>query len=359
VGLLDRFFVRKPPALVGLDISSSGVKLVELGRLPTGELLIERMASEPFEKGWVVDGQVEKFEEVCEAVKRALVRSATKTKSVALAMPASAVITKRILLPDGLREDELEQQVQAEAHQYIPFPLDEVALDFCVIGPSVSAPGDLDVLLAASRRDKVQDRQSLAEAVGLTPVILDVESYAARLAMSRLVAALPDEGKGMLVALFEIGAESTSLKVLLDDDLLYDRDQPFGGGQLTQLISQQYGLSFEEAEQKKLNNELPEDYEESLLVPFVGSLAQEIDRALQYFFTSTPHHKVDYVMLAGGSACLPGIDDKVREITEFPCRVINPFEGMAIGSNIRETKLAKEAPAYLTACGLAMRRFFQ
>lgn len=358
MGLLDRFFVRKPPALLGLDVSSSGVKLVELGQLPTGELLIERMASEPFDKGWIVDGQIEKFEEVSEAIKRALVRSATKTKRVAMAMPASAVITKRILLPDGLREDELEQQVQAEAHQYIPFPLDEVALDFCVIGPSVSSPGDLDVLLAASRKDKVQDRQSLAEAVGLTPVILDVESYAARLAMSRIVAALPEGGKGLLVALFEIGAESTSLKVLLDDDLLYDRDQPFGGGQLTQLISQQYGLSFEEAEQKKLSNELPEDYEDSLLAPFVASLAQEIDRALQYFFTSTPHHKVDYIMLAGGSACLPGIDDKVSELTEFPCRVINPFEGMAIGSGVRETKLSKEAPAYLSACGLAMRRFF-
>lgn len=358
MGLLDRFFARKLPALLGLDISTSGVKLVELGQLSTGELLIERMASEPFEKGWVVDGQVEKFEEVSDAIKRVLVRSGTKTKRVAMAMPASAVITKRILLPDGLREDELEQQVQAEAHQYIPFPLDEVALDFCVIGPSISSPGDLDVLLAASRKDKVQDRQALAEAVGLTPVILDVESYAARLAMSRIIAALPEEGKGLLVALFEIGAESTSLKVLLDDDLLYDRDQAFGGGQLTQLISQQYGLSFEEAEQKKLNNELPDDYEESLLTPFVASLAQEIDRALQYFFTSTPHHKVDYVMLAGGSACLPGIDEKVREITEFSCRVINPFEGMAMGPSLREDKLTKEAPAYLAACGLAMRRLF-
>jgi type IV pilus assembly protein PilM len=359
VGLLDRVLRRKHPPMLGLDVSSSSVKLVELGRLPSGELMLERMASEPFEKGWVVDGQIEKFDEVAAAVQRVLSRSGTKTKQVAMAMPASAVITKRIVLPAGLREEELEQQVQTEAHQYIPFSLDEVSLDFCVIGPSVASPGDVDVLIAASRKDKVQDRQGLAEAAGLVPVVLDVESYASRLAMSRIVSALPEEGKDMLVALFEIGGDSTSLKVMRDDDLLYDRDQSFGGTQLSQLISRQYGFSFEEAEQKKVNGDLPEDYASTLLEPFVDSLAQEIDRALQYFFTSTPHHKVHYVMLAGGSATLPGLDERVKSLTGFASRVINPFEGMAIGSGVRESKLRKEAPAYLTACGLAMRRFAQ
>lgn len=359
MGFLDRVFGRKHPSLLGLDVSSSSVKLVELGRLPTGELLLERMASEPLEKGLVVDGQIEKFEEVADAVRRVLARSGTKTKQVALAMPTSAVITKRITLPAGLREEELEQQVQAEAHQYIPFPLDEVSLDFCVIGPSGTSPGDVDVLIAASRKDKVQDRQGLAEAAGLVPVVLDVESYASRLATSRIVSALPDEGREMLIALFEIGADATSLKVMRNEDLLYDRDQSFGGGQLTQLISRQYGFSYEEAEQKKLSGELPDDYISTLQEPFVDSLAQEIDRALQYFFTSTPHHKVHYVMLAGGSATLPGLEDRVKDLTGFPSRVINPFEGMAIGSGVRESRLKREAPAYLMACGLAMRRYAQ
>lgn len=357
VGLLDRFLGRNHPALLGLDVSTTGVKLVELGQLQSGELVLERLASEPFEKGWVVDGQIEKFEEVADAVRRVVSRSGTRTRHAALAMPASAVITKRIVLPSGLREDEMEQQVEAEAHQYIPFSLDEVSLDFCVVGPSVSSPGDVDVLIAASRKDRVQDRQGLAESAGLTPVILDIESYAARLAMSRIVAALPDEGKEMLVALFEIGADTTSLKVLRESELLYDRDQSFGGAQLTQLISRQYGFSFEEAEQKKLSGDLPDDYASTLLVPFVDSLAQEIDRALQYFFTSTPHHTVHYVMLAGGTAALAGLGDKVKDVTGFPARVINPFEGMVIGSGVRESKLRRDAPAYLTACGLAMRRF--
>lgn len=343
--------------MIGLDISSSSVKLVELSQSASGEFIVDRFASEPFEKGWIVEGQIEKFDEVSEAVRKVVQKSGTKTKHVAMAMPQSAVITKKIMLPAGLREEEMEMQVEAEANQYIPFSLDEVSLDFCVIGPSLTSAGDVEVMIAASRKDRVQDRQGLAEAAGLKPAILDIESYASRLAVDRIVKGLPSEGKDALIALFEIGAETTSLKVLRDNELLYDRDQSFGGAQLTQLIARQYGFSFEEAETKKLAGDLPEDYQESILLPFVDSLSQEIGRALQYFFTSTPHHKVHYVMLAGGTAALPGLKDRVTELTGFAAMVVNPFEGMKLGSAIRESKLRREAPSYLTACGLAMRRF--
>ena len=359
MSFLDILLGRRHASLIGLDISSSSAKLVELGQTAAGEYIVERFASEPFEKGWITDGQIEKFDEVAEAVRRVVAKSGTRTKQVAMAMPQSAVITKKIVLPGGLREEELELQVEAEANQYIPFSLDEVSLDFCVIGPGSDVMGDVEVLIAASRKDRVQDRQGLAEAAGLKPVVLDIESNASRLAVGRVVATLPNEGRDALVALFEIGADTTSLKVLRDDDLLYDRDQAFGGAQLTQLISRQYGLSFEEAEHKKLAGDLPEDYESGLLVPFVDSLAQEIGRALQYFFTSTPHHKVHYVMLSGGTATLPGLKDRVTELTGFASMVVNPFEGMKIGSAVRESKLRREASSYLTACGLAMRRFLQ
>jgi type IV pilus assembly protein PilM len=343
--------------MIGLDISSSSVKLVELGQDESGKYVLERFASESFEKGWIADGQIEKFEEVADAVRRVIAKSGTKTRDVVMAMPQSSVITKKIILPAGLREDELEVQVESEANQYIPFSLDEVSLDFCVIGPSPTSVGDVEVLIAASRKDRVQDRQGLAEAAGLKPVVLDVESHASRLAMARILRALPNEGRDSLVALFEIGADTTSLKVLLDDELLYDRDQAFGGSQLTQLISRQYGFSFEEAEQKKLVSDLPDDYQSQILAPFVDSLSQEIGRALQYFFTSTPHHKVHYVMLAGGTATLPGLKDRVTELTGFASKVVNPFDNMTLGPSVRESKLYREAPSYLTACGLAMRRF--
>ncbi len=359
MSFLDKMFGRTHPPMFGLDVSSSSVKLVELGQTSTGEYVLERFASEPFEKGWITDGQIEKFDEVAEAVRRAVAKSGTRTKHVVMAMPQSAVITKKIMLPAGLREEEMEVQVETEANQYIPFSLDEVSLDYCVVGPSPNSPGDVEVLIAASRKDRVQDRQGLAEAAGLKPLVLDIESHASRLAMGRVVAGLPNEGKDALVALFEIGADSTSLKVLRDSELLYDRDQAFGGSQLTQLISRQYGFSFEEAEQKKLAADLPEDYESVILNPFVDSLSQEVGRALQYFFTSTPHQKVHYVMLAGGTATLSGMKDRVTDLTGFSTSVVNPFEHMRLGGNIREGKVRREAPSYLTACGLAMRRFMQ
>lgn len=359
MSLLDLLLGRKHAPMIGLDISSSSAKLVELGLSATGEYVLERLASEPFEKGWITDGQIEKFDEVVGAVRKLIDKSGTKTRQVVMAMPQSAVITKRINLPAGLRDEELELQVETEANQYIPFSLDEVSLDFCVIGPSPTSGGDVEVLIAASRKERVQDRQGLAEAAGLKPVVLDIESHASLLAMSRIVDTLPNQGRDALVALFEIGADTTSLKVLREGEMLYDRDQAFGGSQLTTLISRQYGFSFEEAEQKKLAGDLPEDYDSQVLQPFVDSLSQEIGRALQYFFTSTPHHKVHYVMLAGGTATLPGLKDRVTDLTGFAAMVVNPFDGMKIGGSVKETKVRKESPSYLTACGLAMRRFLQ
>jgi type IV pilus assembly protein PilM len=345
--------------MMGLDISSSSVKMVELSRDKSGNLVLEHCAIVPLERGWITDGNIEKFDEVADAVRRLIKKSGTKTKNVAMALPPSAVITKKIILPGGLSDQELEMQVEAEANQYIPFPLDEVSLDFCIVGPSSNSTGDIEVLIAASRREKVQDIQGLAEAAGLKPVIVDVESYASRLATGRLIEGLPNQGRDSIVALFEVGALTTSMQVIRNDEILYDRDQAFGGAQLTQLIVRQYGFSLEEAESKKRSGELPDDYESTVLRPFLDSMVQEVGRALQFFFTSTPHNRVDYVMLAGGSAALPGLTAAVTQHTTFACSVVNPFEGMEMGSSIRLKKMAREAPSYLTSCGLALRRFMQ
>jgi type IV pilus assembly protein PilM len=345
--------------MLGLDISSSSVKLVELGRDKAGNMVLERCAIEPLERGWITDGNIEKFDEVAEAVRKLVKKSGTKTKQVAMALPPSAVITKKIILPGGMTDLELELQVESEANQYIPFPLDEVSLDFCVIGPSATSTGDIEVLIAASRKEKVQDVQGLAEAAGLVPVIVDVESYASRLAAGRLIANLPNEGSGLIVALFEIGAMTTSMQVMRDEEVLYDRDQAFGGAQLTQLIVRQYGFSQEEAESKKRSGELPEDYESAVLKPFIDTMVQELGRALQFFFTSTPHNKVDYIMLAGGSAALPGLTNAVTQHSTFPCSLLNPFDGMEIGDGVRLKRMTRETPSYPTSRNLTLQRFSQ
>jgi type IV pilus assembly protein PilM len=347
----------KNPPLVGLDISTSGVKLVELTHIGKSELCLERFASEPLPRGAVVDGNIENIEQVSEAVRRVWKKSGTRAKAVALGMPPASVITKKIILPGGLTEDELEVQVETEASQYIPFALDEVSLDFDIVGPVQNSPEDVEVLLAATRKEKVEDRVAVAEAAGLTPTVMDIESYAARAAIDRVIAQMPKGGLGQIVGLFQIGAQVTHVSILLDGQAIYEREQPFGGNQLTQDIVRAYGLSYEEAETKKRAGDLPEGYERELLEPFLENVALEVTRAIQFFFTSTPYTRIDQIFLAGGCAIIAGLVDVVADRTKISTAVVSPFQGMQLAPSVREKQLRVEAPAFLVACGLAMRRF--
>lgn len=347
----------KNPPLVGLDISTSGVKLVELSQVGKGELCLERFASESLPRGAVVDGNIENIDQVSEAIRRVWKKSGTKAKHVALGMPPASVITKKIILPGGMSEDELELQVETEASQYIPFALDEVSLDFDTVGPVPNSPEDVEVLLAATRKEKVEDRVAVAESAGLTPLVMDIESYAARAAIDRIIEQLPNSGQGQIVALFQIGAQVTHVSVLMDSQVIYEREQPFGGNQLTQDIVRAYGLSHEEAEAKKRAGDLPEGYERELLEPFLENVALEVTRAIQFFFTSTPYTRIDQIFLAGGCAIISGLVDVVADRTKISATVVSPFKGMQLASSVREKQLRTEAPAFLVACGLAMRRF--
>jgi type IV pilus assembly protein PilM len=352
-------FGQSNPPLIGIDISTSGVRLVELADAGKGELRLERYASEPLPRGTVVDGNIENIEAVSEAVLRVWKKSGTKIRHVALGMPPAAVITKKIILPAGLAEDQLEVQVESEASQYIPFALDEVSLDFDVIGAAPNSPEDMEVMLAAARREKVEDRVAIAEAAGLTATVMDIESYAARSAAQR---AIDEDGtgaaaEGQIVALFQIGAQATHISVLQNGETIYEREQPFGGIQLTQDIVRAYGLSFEEAEARKKAGDLPDNYGADLLAPFLENAALEVTRAIQFFFTSTPYTRIDQIHLAGGCALVPGLLDIIASRTKISSAVISPFKGMQLGPSVREQQLRNEAPAYLVACGLALRRF--
>jgi type IV pilus assembly protein PilM len=342
---------------MGLDIGASAIKLVELGQNKSKEWVLQKCAIEPLDHGWIVDGTVENFDEVLAAIKRLVKKTGTKTKNAAMALPPSTVINKKMIVPAGLSDQELEAQVEAEANQYIPFALEEASLDFCVVGPLANSPGEVEILIAATRKEKVDDRTALADAAGLKLMVMDVESYASRLALSRLIEQLPTKGLNTTVASFEIGSQATSMQVLRDDKVLYDREQAFGSSQLHKLIVRQYGLTMEEAVIKRRNADLPDDYAATVLDPFVNNISNEIGRALQFFFTSTQHSSVDYVMLSGEAGIFGGLAKAVTAQTTFPCAVINPFEGMQIDDSVREKKLRMEAPSYMTACGLAMRRF--
>jgi type IV pilus assembly protein PilM len=343
--------------LLGIDVSASNVKLVEL--VPGGKtgMRLERYAIEPIERGAVVDGNVEKPEAVADALSRAIRRTGTRTKQAALALPVSAVIAKRITLPAGLYEEDYEVQVELEAAQYIPFPIEEVNLDFQILGESPQSAEDVEVLLAASRKEKVDDRVAIAEMAGLKPVVIDVEPYAARTAIDHVTGFLPNRGEGMILAVFDIGQNTTNLTVVLNGQTIFEREQAFGGQQLTTDIVRLYGLTAEEAELKKKSGDLPDNYASELLDPFVEQGATEVARSLQFFVTSTPHARVDRIFLAGGCAVTAGLAEAVAERTQVPTEIMSPFQGMEIAQEIRERQLRLDAPALMVGCGLAMRRF--
>ena len=350
-------FNPKTRALIGLDVSSSAVKMVELSGDAKSGYRVERYAIEALPRDAVADGNIVTLEAVAEAVRRAWKRLGTSVRNVAIALPASHVITKKIIVAAGQREEELEVLVESEANQYIPFALEEVNLDFQVLGPAPSSPDEVEVLIAASRKEKVEDRVAVAEAAGLKPIVVDVESYATLAAYSLIEKQLPDDGRGQIVALVDAGANVMTLTVLRNGQTLYGREQAFGGNQLTQDIARHYGMTFEEAEAEKRRNNLPENYEAELLQPFVESLALEVSRALQFFFTSTQFSKVDHIVLAGGCASIHGVDEVVATRTQFDTLVANPFANMVLSDRVRARALLTDASALMVACGLALRRF--
>ncbi len=350
-------FKTKVPALIGVDIASTAVKMVEISDAGKGTYRLERYAIEPLPKDVVQDGNIANLDQVSDAVKRVWKRLGSRHRNVAMALPAAMVITKKIIVPSGQKEEELELTVEAEANQYIPFALDEVNLDFQILGPAPNNPDEVEVLIAASRKEKVEDRIAIAEAAGLKPRVMDVESYATQEVFRLISPSLPANGRDQNIALVDIGAHVTHFYVLRNNQFLFSRDQAFGGNQLTHDIQRAFNLSPDEAESAKKNQGLPENYDSDVLQPFMETLALEVTRALQFFFTSTSYNQVDQIVLAGGGSLLPGLDELVAKRAGVATVIANPFAGMQMSERIRPRQLAQDAPMLLIACGLAIRSF--
>ena len=341
--------------LVGLDISSTAVKLLQLTE-SGGRYRVEHYAVEPLPPNAVVEKNIVEVEAVGEAIKRAVARSGTKARHAAAAVSGSSVITKIIPIQGDLDEDSLEDQVQLEASNYIPFPIDEVSIDFEVLGPMPNNPEMLQVLLAASRTENVELRQSALELGNLAAKVIDVEAFAMENAF-RLVADQLSVPKDAIVALVDIGATMTTLNVLRGQRSIYTREQVFGGKQLTDEVMRRYGLSYDEAGLAKRQGGLPESYEVEVLEPFKEALVQQVSRLLQFIYAGSDFNRVDQVVLAGGCASIAGIGTLVEEQLGVPTVIANPLANMALGPRVQAHALAQDAPALMIACGLALRSF--
>ena len=349
------FFNDSTPALIGVDISTSAVKMVELSASGKGAYRLEGYSIAAIPKDAILDGNIVGLEQVSDAVKLAWKLLGSREKRTALALPSAAVITKKVMMSADLRETDMEAQVEAEANQYIPFPLEEVNIDFQVIGPAPNNPDEVEVLIAASRKEKIEDRVAAAEDAGLKVIVMDVDTYATEAAYSLVANQLPNAGKDQTVMIIDIGAVMMHINVLQDNKSVYIREQAFGGSQLTQEIQRRFGLSIEEAEIAKRKGGLPESYDNEVLQPFMLSLSTEVARALQFFTSSTQYNRIDHIVLAGGCAAIPTMDVMVQDRTQVNTIIANPFQSMSLGSKVKQQQAAIDAPALMVACGLAMR----
>ncbi len=349
-------FKGKRPPLLGIDISSTAVKLLELGH-DGPRYRVESYAVAPLSQNAVVEKSIADVEAVGESVRRAVEKSRTRLRNVAVAVAGSAVITKVVQLEAGLSPEEQESRVQLEADQYIPYPLEEINLDFEVLGPNEKNPQQVDVLLAASRSENVETRVAALEIAGLTAKVVDVEGFAMENAFSLIAEQIPDAGADKTIAVLDVGATMTTLSVLHDRKIIYTREQVFGGKQLTEEIMRRYGLSYEEAGQAKKQGGLPDNYMTEVLEPFKDAMAQQVGRSLQFFFSSSQYDNVDHIVLAGGSASIAGVDELIEERMGTGTTIANPFANMTLASRVNPQSLGNDAPALMIACGLALRSF--
>ncbi|BCX89771.1 type IV pilus assembly protein PilM [Methylomarinovum tepidoasis] len=349
-------FRRKQPPVLGIDISAAAVKLIELGR-NNGRYRVESYGVEPLPPNAVVDKNIADVEAIGRAIKAAVKKSGTRLKHAAVAVSGSAVITKTITLPAEYSEEDLEDQIQLEAEQYIPYALDEVSLDFEVIGPNAKNPKMNDVLLAASRRENVDNRVAALELAGLKAAIVDVEAYALENAFTLIETQLAQHRKGGAIAIADVGATTTTFNVIHEGRIIYTREQGFGGRQLTEEIQRRYGLSYEEAGLAKKHGGLPDSYMCEVLEPFKNAMAQQIGRSLQFFLSSSTHQDVDVLVLVGGCASIQDVDRLVAQKLGIPAVVANPFVNMGLAGRVDAQALRQDAPAMMIACGLALRSF--
>jgi type IV pilus assembly protein PilM len=350
-------FPRRHRPLLGLDITTSSIKLVELA-MSGGQYRLESYAAEATPQNSMNEKAIVDADAVGQAIARAVRRAGARTKDVAIAISGDAAITKVIQMPRSLKESELEAQVEMQADQYIPFPMNEVSYDFEVLGNSEKDTDAIDVLLVATRSDNVEQRRAAVQAAGLTARLVDVEAFALENACRLMTHQMPDGGIGRTIAVADFGASSTTFSVLRDLKVLYTRDFAFGGQQLTEEIMRTYGLSLEEAGRSKKEGGLPGNYQSEVLDPFVDDMTQQVSRSLQFYLASgSGREQPEKILICGGCANVPGAADVVQSRVGIAAEKGDPLGQMKLSSRAKAQAVTRDATALLTACGLAMRSF--
>lgn len=349
-----QLFGEQSTPLLGIDVSSAAVKVLQLSK-SAGRYRVEHYAVEPLPANSSGDKSALHTDVIGDAIKRAVAKSGSKAKYGAIAVSGSSVITKIITVTGGVDEQTMEEQVLEESSNHVPYQMDEVSLDFEVLGPIPNSES-VQVMIAAARTENVEARQAELEVAGIEAKVVDVEVFALENAF-QLIANQLNCPAGGLTAVVDIGANLTMLNVIKDGRSIYSREQVFGGKQLTEEIMRRYGLSFTEAGAAKKLGGLPESYESEVLEPFKEGVAQQISRLLQFFYSGSDYTRVDQIVLAGGSASIDGLDKVVEQYIGVSTITANPIASMTVNPRVQAHALAADASSLLIACGLALRSF--
>lgn len=349
-----KLFQPKHRSILGIDITSTAVKVLEIsGQEDT--FVVENYGREVLPANAMDGNTIKDVDAVSQCIKKVIDRLHTPCKQAALAVPDSSIISKVIQINEGLNDEEMEELIVTEADKYIPYPIDEINLDFEILGHSEKNPSMLDVLIVASRAENVNQRVETAVHAGLEVVVIDVESHAVERAAQQLAKDLSASGQDKTIAIIDIGACYTHLFVLQGMKLVYSREEKFGGKQLIDSIAEYYAMSLEQAALAKDNGELPADYEEKVLDPFKENILLQIKRTLQFFYSTSQDGEVDHILLSGGLAKLPGLVALIQERLGMSTTIANPFSYMTPGKIVNLDSIKHDAPALMVACGLALR----
>ena len=352
------FLTRKRHRILGLDITSMAVKILELSG-QNGRYKVEHYGVATFPRHTIIDNDIKDLAVVAEAIKLAHARSLATTLYVAVAVPDSVTITKTLVMDASLSEEEMYEHVQLEAARHIPYPLDEVSLDFNILGLNEKDNNKVDVLIVAARNEHVYSRVEAITQAGLIPKIVDVESFSMQRICELMTPQLIDQGKKKTIAVIDIGSTFTTIVILHDLTMIYHHDQILGSYQLTEAIQEHYSVSYEEAEKMKQEAGIADDYLPEILTPFREAFIPLIRRSFQLFFSTNSYSEIDQILLVGGGARTMGLAELIEERLSTPCVIGNPFLEMALGSQVNAAVMTADAPKLMIATGLALRMFSQ
>jgi len=354
--MLSQLFKKPITWMVGIDIGSHSVKAVLLSKKDE-HYRLEAFAVEAMPKGAMVERSIQDIESVGRVIHKIRKKMPKSVTQAAVAVSGQTVITKVIFMDVSLSDSELESQIEIEADSLIPYPLDEVSLDFEKLDINEADPSKVNVLLSAARTESVEARAGALDAGGFEPKVVDVESYALSRTIQLCANALPEDAEDKIVAFIDVGASTTLFSVVQKGKTIYTRDQVFGGEQYTKTIVSYYNKSFDEAEQAKISGDLPPNYTFEVLAPFQTTFLQQVRRAVQMFLTTSGNDQLDYIVLSGGTSLIQGIDRLLIDELGIHSIIIDPFADMELSPELDREILDKHRAQLAVASGLALRSF--